>query len=393
MSAVLSALEARADTFTALRRDIHRHPEIGFQEFRTSDLVAERLALWGYEVTRGLGGTGVVGQLKRGNGLRKLGLRADMDALPIQETTGLPHASSHAGLMHACGHDGHTAMLLAAAEYLATSAKFDGTLNLIFQPAEESLGGARKMMEDGLFDRFPCDAIFAMHNLPGFRAGQLLLREGATMASSENIQVHIEGKGGHGAMPHLSADPVVAGSAIVMALQSIVSRNVAPLHMAVITVGSFQAGVANNVIPQSATLKLSVRALDRNVRELLKTRIVEVVELQAQSYGVTAHVEFVPGYPVLVNTLAETELAREVALALVGENNVVLQTEPLTASEDFAYMLDQVPGSYLFIGNGDVASGGHGAYMVHNPNYDFEDRNIPVGAAFWVALTERFFSP
>lgn len=393
MSAVLSALEARADTFTALRRDIHRHPEIGFQEFRTSDLVAERLALWGYEVTRGLGGTGVVGQLKRGNGLRKLGLRADMDALPIQETTGLPHASSHAGLMHACGHDGHTAMLLAAAEYLATSAKFDGTLNLIFQPAEESLGGARKMMEDGLFDRFPCDAIFAMHNLPGFRAGKLLLREGATMASSENIQVHIEGKGGHGAMPHLSADPVVAGSAIVMALQSIVSRNVAPLHMAVITVGSFQAGVANNVIPQSATLKLSVRALDRNVRELLKTRIVEVVELQAQSYGVTAHVEFVPGYPVLVNTLAETELAREVALALVGENNVALQTEPLTASEDFAYMLDQVPGSYLFIGNGDVASGGHGACMVHNPNYDFEDRNIPVGAAFWVALTERFFSP
>jgi len=393
MSAVLSALEARADTFTALRRDIHRHPEIGFQEFRTSDLVAERLALWGYEVTRGLGGTGVVGQLKRGNGLRKLGLRADMDALPIQETTGLPHASSHAGLMHACGHDGHTAMLLAAAEYLATSAKFDGTLNLIFQPAEESLGGALKMMEDGLFDRFPCDAIFAMHNLPGFRAGQLLLREGATMASSENIQVHIEGKGGHGAMPHLSADPVVAGSAIVMALQSIVSRNVAPLHMAVITVGSFQAGVANNVIPQSATLKLSVRALDRNVRELLKTRIVEVVELQAQSYGVTAHVEFVPGYPVLVNTLAETELAREVALALVGENNVVLQTEPLTASEDFAYMLDQVPGSYLFIGNGDVASGGHGACMVHNPNFDFEDRNIPVGAAFWVALTERFFSP
>jgi len=393
MSAVLSALEARADTFTALRRDIHRHPEIGFQEFRTSDLVAERLALWGYEVTRGLGGTGVVGQLKRGNGLRKLGLRADMDALPIQETTGLPHASSHAGLMHACGHDGHTAMLLAAAEYLATSAKFDGTLNLIFQPAEESLGGARKMMEDGLFDRFPCDAIFAMHNLPGFRAGQLLLREGATMASSENIQVHIEGKGGHGAMPHLSADPVVAGSAIVMALQSIVSRNVAPLHMAVITVGSFQAGVANNVIPQSATLKLSVRALDRNVRELLNQRIVEVVELQAQSYGVSAHVEFVPGYPVLVNTLAETELAREVALALVGENNVVLQTEPLTASEDFAYMLDQVPGSYLFIGNGDVASGGHGACMVHNPNFDFEDRNIPVGAAFWVALTERFFSP
>ena len=390
MSAILSALQARADTFTALRRDIHQHPEIGFEEFRTSDLVAERLKSWGYAVTRGLGGTGVVGQLQRGAGSRKLGLRADMDALPIQETTGLPHASVQAGLMHACGHDGHTAMLLAAAEHLATSATFDGTLNLIFQPAEESLGGARKMMEDGLFDRFPCDAIFAMHNLPGFRPGQLLLREGATMASSENILVHIEGAGGHGAMPHLSADPVVAGAAIVMALQTIVSRNVDPLKMAVITVGAFQAGVANNVIPQNAVLKLSVRALDRSVRALLRQRIVEVVEWQAKSHGVTARVDFLPGYPVLVNTPAETEVAREVALALVGADNVVLQTEPLTASEDFAYMLDQVPGSYLFIGNGDAAHGGHGACMVHNPNYDFEDRNIPVGAAFWVALTQRY---
>jgi len=392
MSATLTTLQANADVFTALRRDIHQHPEIGFKEFRTSDLVAERLQRWGYEVTRGLGGTGVVGQLKRGTGTGKLGLRADMDALPIVETTGLPYASSHAGLMHACGHDGHTAMLLAAAEHLATSATFDGTLNLIFQPAEESLGGARKMMEDGLFDRFPCDAIFAMHNMPGFRQGQLLLREGAAMASSENILVHIEGKGGHGAMPHLSADPVVAGASIVMALQTIVSRNVPPLQMAVITVGAFQSGVANNVIPQQATLKLSVRALDRGVRELLRRRIVELVEAQAQSYGVMARVEFLPGYPVLVNTAAQTALAREVAISLVGADNVVLQTEPLTGSEDFAYMLEEVPGSYLFIGNGDAASGGHGACMVHNPNYDFEDRNIPVGAAFWVTLTERFLA-
>jgi len=392
MSATLTALHARADAYTKLRRDIHQHPEIGFQEFRTSDLVAERLQLWGYQVTRGLGGTGVVGQLQRGTSACKLGLRADMDALPIQETTGLPHASCHAGLMHACGHDGHTAMLLAAAEHLAKHSTFDGTLNLIFQPAEESLGGARKMMEDGLFQRFPCDAIFAMHNMPGFRQGQLLLREGATMASSENILIHIEGKGGHGAMPHLSADPVVAGSAIVMGLQTIVSRNVAPLQMAVITVGAFQAGQANNVIPQQATLKLSVRALDRGVRELLRRRIVELVEAQAQSYGVQARVEFLPGYPVLVNTPAETALAREVAVALVGAENVVLQTEPLTGSEDFAYMLEEVPGSYLFLGNGDAESGGHGACMVHNPNYDFEDRNIPVGAAFWVQLTERFLA-
>ncbi|MDH4479804.1 MAG: M20 family metallopeptidase [Rhodoferax sp.] len=392
MAAALAALQARAADYTALRRDIHQHPEIGFQEFRTSDLVAQRLERWGYTVTRGLGGTGVVGQLIRGKGTRRLGLRADMDALPIHETTGLPYASCHTGLMHACGHDGHTAMLLAAAEHLATDGAFDGTLNLIFQPAEESLGGARKMMEDGLFERFPCDAIFAMHNMPGFRQGQLLLREGATMASSENIVVHIEGQGGHGAMPHLSADPVVAGAAIVMGLQTIVSRNVAPLQMAVITVGAFQSGVANNVIPQSAMLKLSVRALDRGVRELLRRRIVELVQAQAQSFGVQARVEFLPGYPVLVNTAAETALAREVAKDLVGEDNVVRQTEALTGSEDFAYMLEAVPGSYLFIGNGDEASGGHGACMVHNPNYDFEDRNIPIGAAFWVKLTERYLS-
>ena len=396
MTAIVSlpaALRSSAERYTALRRDIHQHPEIGFQEFRTSDLVAERLERWGYSVTRGLGGTGVVGQLRRGSSLRTLGLRADMDALPIQETTGLPHASCHAGLMHACGHDGHTTMLLAAAEHLAASGQFEGTLNLIFQPAEESLGGARKMMEDGLFDRFPCDAIYAMHNMPGFRQGQLLLREGATMASSENILVHLEGVGGHGAMPHLGADPVVAGASIVMGLQTIVSRNVAPLQMAVITVGAFQAGVANNVIPQHATLKLSVRALDRGVRDLLRRRIVELVEAQAQSYGVQARVEFLPGYPVLVNTAAETAIAREVALGLVGADNVVLQTEPLTGSEDFAYMLEAVPGSYLFIGNGDAATGGHGACMVHNPNYDFEDRNIPIGAAFWVQLTERFLAP
>ena len=392
MAATLSAMHARAEAFTELRRDIHQHPEIGFQEFRTSDLVADRLQRWGYSVTRGLGGTGVVGQLQRGTSTRKLGLRADMDALPIHETTGLPYASSHPGLMHACGHDGHTAMLLAAAEHLAAAGQFDGTLNLIFQPAEESLGGARKMMEDGLFERFPCDAIFAMHNMPGHTQGKLLLREGATMASSENILVHIEGKGGHGAMPHLSADPVVAGSAIVMGLQTIVSRNVDPLQMAVITVGAFQSGVANNVIPQQATLKLSVRALDRDVRALLRRRIVELVEAQAQSFGVMARVEFLPGYPVLVNTPAETALARQVAVDMVGADNVVLQAEPLTGSEDFAYMLEAVPGSYLFIGNGDAASGGHGACMVHNPNYDFEDRNIPVGSAFWVELTERFLT-
>ena len=390
MSDTLSQLQALSEEFTALRRDIHRHPELGYQEFRTSDLVAERLASWGYQVTRGLGGTGVVGQLRRGSGPKRLGLRADMDALPIQEATGLPHASCHAGLMHACGHDGHTATLLAAAKHLAEQGEFDGTLNLIFQPAEEGLGGAKKMMEDGLFEQFPCDAIFAMHNMPGFPRGKLLLRDGATMASSENITITLEGKGGHGAMPHLAIDPVVAGASIVMALQTIVSRNVAPLQMSVITVGSLQAGDANNVIPQSATLKLSVRSLDRGVRQLLNQRIREVVEGQAQSFGVQASIDFQGGYPVLVNTQAETDFARQVALELVGAENVELQTVPLTGSEDFAFMLEQVPGSYLLIGNGDEASGGHGACMVHNPGYDFNDKNVAIGSAFWSLLVERF---
>jgi hippurate hydrolase len=392
MTDTLTALQALSEEFTAVRRDIHRHPELGYQEFRTSDLVAEQLASWGYQVTRGLGGTGVVGQLVRGSGGKRLGLRADMDALPIQEATGLPHASCHAGLMHACGHDGHTAMLLAAAKHLAQHGQFDGTLNLIFQPAEEGLGGARKMMDDGLFEQFPCDAIFAMHNMPGHAPGKLLLRDGATMASSENITITLEGQGGHGAMPHVAIDPVVAGASIVMALQTIVSRNVAPLQMSVITVGSLQAGEANNVIPQSATLKLSVRSLDRGVRQLLNQRIREVVEGQAQSFGVKASIEFLGGYPVLVNTLAETDFARQVALELVGAENVELQTAPLTGSEDFAFMLEQVPGSYLLIGNGDEASGGHGACMVHNPNYDFDDGNIAIGSAYWVKLTEKFLT-
>ncbi len=390
MTDTLTALQALSEEFTAVRRDIHRHPELGYQEFRTSDLVAERLASWGYQVTRGLGGTGLVGQLVRGQGSKRLGLRADMDALPIQEATGLPHASCHAGLMHACGHDGHTAILLAAAKHLAEHGQFDGTLNLIFQPAEEGLGGAKKMMDDGLFEQFPCDAIFAMHNMPGHPPGKLLLRDGATMASSENITITLEGQGGHGALPHVAIDPVVAGASVVMALQTIVSRNVAPLQMSVITVGSLQAGKANNVIPQSATLKLSVRSLDRGVRQLLNQRIREVVEGQAQCFGVKARIDFLGGYPVLVNTQAETDFARQVALELVGPENVELQTEPLTGSEDFAFMLEQVPGSYLLIGNGDEASGGHGACMVHNPNYDFDDGNIAIGAAYWVRLTERF---
>jgi hippurate hydrolase len=385
----LQAQQAQADEFIGVRRDIHRHPELGYKEFRTSDLVADKLTAWGYEVTRGIGGTGLVGQLKRGTGTKRLGLRAEMDALPIQETTGLDWTSQHAGCMHACGHDGHTTMLLAAAKKIAENPQFNGTLNLIFQPAEEGLAGARRMMDDGLFERFPCDAVFAMHNMPGHPQGHMLFRDGAMMASSDNLDILVEGRGGHGAMPHEAADPVVAGSAIVMGLQSIVARNVDPKQVAVITVGAFQAGEARNVIAHTATLRLSVRTLDREVRSTVLQRIQALTEATAVAYGVKATVTRVGGYPVLVNTPAEAEFARQVALELLGEDAVVPHAAPITASEDFAYMLEEVPGNYAFIGNG--GGGGDGPIcMVHNPGYDFNDANVPVGAAYWVLLTERY---
>jgi len=388
MNKLLEELHAQTDTFIALRRDIHRHPELAFDEHRTSALVAEKLQSWGYAVEHGLGGTGVVGQLVRGDGKRRLGLRADMDALPIDEATGLDYASCHTGVMHACGHDGHTAMLLAAAQHFAQKGDFSGTLNLIFQPAEEGGGGALKMMEDGLFDKYPCDAIFAMHNMPGVPQGRLVLREGAAMASSDYATVTLTGLGGHGAMPHRAVDPIVAAASIVMALQTIVSRNVDPLHMAVVTVGALHAGKANNVIPQSATLEISVRALDHDVRAKLEQRIKTLINAQAESFGVTAQIGWRPGYAVLVNTPDETAFAREVALELVGAEQVTLQGPAVTGSEDFAFMLERVPGSYLLIGNGDGDSAG--ACMVHNPGYDFNDANLSIGAAYWVLLAQRF---
>jgi len=387
---LLDALHEQASQFVDLRRDIHHHPELAFDEHRTSALVAEKLQAWGYEVERGLGGTGLVGRLVRGDGQRRLGIRADMDALPIDEATGLGYASCHAGVMHACGHDGHTAMLLAAAHHLAHRGRFSGTLNLIFQPAEEGGGGALRMMEDGLFDKYPCDAVFAMHNMPGWPQGRLILRDGPTMASSDYATVTLTGVGGHGAMPHRAADPVVAAASIVMALQSVVSRNIDPLQMAVVTVGALHAGKANNVIPQGAVLELSVRALDREVRSTLERRIKALVTAQAESFGVTAQVDWRPGYAVLVNTPEETAFARETALALLGPERVTLQGPALPGSEDFAFMLERVPGSYLLIGNGDGDSAG--ACMVHNPGYDFNDDNVAIGSAYWVLLAERFLT-
>jgi hippurate hydrolase len=371
-----------------LRRHIHQHPELAFEEHATSDLVAERLAEWGYQVHRGLGGTGVVGRLRHGDGGKSIGIRADMDALPITEATGLAYASRNHGKMHACGHDGHTATLLAAARHLAQTRRFSGTLNLIFQPAEEGAGGAKRMVDDGLFERFPCDAIFALHNAPGQAVGTLAFRSGAALASADRVVIEIKGKGGHAAMPHFSSDPIVAGSSIVMALQSIVARNIDPLASAVVTVGMFQAGTANNVIPGTARLELSVRALDREVRKLLRQRIEDIAVAQASSLGVMAQVDYQEGYPVLVNTDAETAFAAQVATELLGPQRVLLDRPAVMGSEDFAIMLEHRPGCYLFLGNGD----GAGSCMVHNPGYDFNDDAMATGAAFWSLLAERFLT-
>ena len=383
---IIESMRAFADEFIALRRDIHRHPELGLEETRTSSLIAGRLASWGYDVDRGLATTGVVATLTRGSGRKRLGLRADLDALPIRESTGLPWQSTHDGVMHACGHDGHTAMLMAAARYLAEQGNLSGTLHLIFQPAEEHPGGARIMIDEGLFERFPCDAIFAMHNMPGIDQGHLVFRPGAMMASSDDVTITLAGQGGHGAMPHRANDPIVAAASIVMGLQTIVSRNVDPQQTAVVTVGAIAAGRANNVIPDSARLELSVRALDRNVRNLLESRIRTLVDLQAQSFGVSATVEYKRDYPVLVNTAAETAFACAVGAELLGVDCVTSQGAALTGSEDFAVMLEHCPGSYLLIGNG----AGDGGCMVHNPGYDFNDDNVAIGGAYWALLAERY---
>ena len=378
------------EEFIGLRRDIHRHPELAYEEHRTSALVADKLRQWGYSVTTGLGGTGVVGQLVRGTGKVRIGLRADMDALPIEENNGLAWSSCKPGLMHACGHDGHTAMLLAAAQMLALQTSWSGTLNLIFQPAEEGGGGALRMMQDGLFEQFPCDSIYAMHNMPGFPQGQLVFRNGPTMASSDYMSITLQGQGGHGAMPHRANDPLVAAASLIMALQTVVSRNVDPLQPAVVTVGSIQAGKANNVIPDTAQLEISVRALDPQVRVHMRQRLHELVQLQAQSYGVKAHIDWRDGYAVLVNDAQCTAQALQVARKHFAPEQIVDNGPMLTGSEDFAFMLERVPGCYLFIGNGTGQE--PGACMVHNPAYDFNDHNIAIGAQYWVALVNDLLS-
>jgi hippurate hydrolase len=383
------------------RHALHRRPELGFEEYDTSELVRKLLLTWGYEVTTGIAGTGLVGVLEFKPGPLRLGIRAEMDALPIHEATGLPWASEVPGKMHACGHDGHTTMLLGAAKALAkqrdAGVDWHGTLHLIFQPAEElgGGGGARRMIDEGLFKRFPCDMVFAMHNHPTGEAGRFYLREGPFMASSDKVRIRLKGRGGHGAMPHLAVDPIVAAANTVVALQSVVARNVDPFEAAVVTVGQLHAGNMYNIIPELAEMELSVRALHPGVRDTLERRIREIAQGQAQAAGLACEIEYERGYPVLVNTPKETQLAIRAARNVAGESGVDGDATPLCASEDFAYMLQERPGCYLMIGNGDngfVEGARIGACSVHNPGFDFNDDCLAPGARMWVCLAEEFFA-
>jgi len=383
-------IQASTEEMVGLRRQIHANPELGYEEFQTSELVAQRLARWGYAVHRGLGGTGVVGTLKVGQGGKRLGLRADMDALPMTETTGLSWASRKPGAMHACGHDGHTATLLAAAQVLAAAKGFDGTLHLIFQPAEEGLMGAKRMVEDGLFERFPCDAVYAYHNEPGFPAGQFGFLPGVIYSSSDTVVITIEGKGGHGAMPHTTVDPIMVAAHLILALQTLVSREVDPNDMAVVTVGAMNAGKAPNVIPTSAELRLSVRARRPEVRAFLRERITAMAQGQAAVHGASALVDYQWKMPPCVNDAAATEFARRVALESMGERALIPDMAPLQASDDFAFMLNAVPGSYFIVGNGNGQPGGGPGCMVHNTGYDFNDEILPSTASYWVSLVQAY---
>lgn len=371
-----------------IRHQIHENPELGLQEFKTSALVAEKLRQWGYEVEQGLATTGVVATLKVGDGEKSIGLRADMDALPIYENSGKPWASKHPGLMHACGHDGHTTILLGAARYFAETRRFSGMLRLIFQPAEEMINGGEIMVKEGLFDRFPCDVIFGMHNMPGLPVGKFFFQPGALMASMDQFHITVRGCGGHGAIPHKAIDPVLVAAHITTALQSIVSRNVDPLEAAVITVGSIVAGEAANVIPDSAEMKISVRSLSRDTRQLLLTRIPALAQAQAASFGATAEVTHVNGTPVLVNDEEMARFAWQVACKTFGEDRAEFGIKPLMGSEDFSFMLEAQPkGGFLLFGNGDV---GEGSCMVHNPGYDFNDASLVPASSYWGALVEAW---
>jgi len=381
---LIESIAVAHDEMTRWRRDIHAHPELGFEEQRTAQIVARKLREFGCEVHTGIGRTGVVGVLRAGNSARTIGLRADMDALPIVEANTFEHRSSHAGAMHACGHDGHTTMLLAAAQYLSSTRRFDGTVHFIFQPAEEGLGGAQAMIADGLFERFPCDAIFGMHNRPGLALGKFAVRSGPMMAGGAFFDIDITGKGAHGARPETGVDSVVVAAHITTALQTIVARNVAPVDTAVVSVTMIHAGDAYNVIPQTARLSGTVRAFSRDVMARVEESMTRIAEAGARMFGAQAKVDFRVIFSPTVNNAVEAEFAARICNEVVGAENVVRNPPLIMASEDFSFMLEKVPGCYFNIGNG----AGEGSCEVHNPGYDFNDEALPLGATVFARIVE-----
>ena len=384
-----------ASEIQQIRRDIHAHPELCYEENRTAELVAQKLTQWHIPVIRGLGLTGVVGMIKKGNSHRAVGLRADMDALPMQENNTFAHTSKHPGKMHACGHDGHTAMLLGAAHYLAEHGTFNGTVYVIFQPAEEGGAGAQRMIHDGLFEQCPMDAVFGMHNWPGSPTGSFGVKSGPMMASSNEFQVTVTGKGAHAAQPHKSIDPIMVAMQIAQSWQTIISRNVSPVDSAVVSVTQIHSGSATNVIPDQATLIGTVRTFSTAVLDLIEKNMKRIAEHTSLAFGATVDFQFKRNYPALINHVNETALCVEVLKNIVGKDNVDTHIEPTMGAEDFAYMLQAKPGCYVFIGNGDGThrESGHGLgpCNLHNASYDFNDQLLPLGATYWVRLAEHFF--
>lgn len=393
---LIPEIQAAQGEIQGLRRTIHAHPELRYEETHTAELVASKLAEWGIEVHRGLGKTGVVGVLKRGNGTRMVGLRADMDALPIQELNTFDHRSHNDGKMHACGHDGHTAMLLGAAQHLARHGQFDGTIVFIFQPAEEGGAGAKAMIDDGLFTRFPVDAVFGIHNWPGMPAGYFGVTEGPIMASSNEFRIEIKGVGSHAALPHNGRDPVFTAVQIANGLQSIITRNKKPLDTAVLSITQIHAGDAVNVVPNTAWIAGTVRTFTTETLDLIETRLRKIAESTADAYECSVDVTFHRNYPPTVNSSAEAQFAAEVMKEVVGADRVDDSVEPTMGAEDFSFMLLEKPGCYAFLGNGEGGhrEAGHGAgpCMLHNASYDFNDQLLPVGASYWVHLATRFLA-
>lgn len=369
---------------TEWRRDLHRHPELAFEEHRTSAFVADQLRKFGLQVTTGIAGTGVVGTLSRGGGNRAIGLRADLDALPIVEANDFDHVSTTPGVMHACGHDGHTIMLLGAAEYLANHGQFSGTIHFIFQPAEENEGGARAMVEAGLFDQFPCESVYGMHNIPGIEVGAFAIKDGPIMAAFDIFEIEVVGRGGHAAIPQQTVDPIIVASQIVNALQTMVSRQINPLEPSVLSITQIHAGEAYNVIPDQAVIRGCTRCFSTKIQQQLEEGIEQLSSQIAASFGALANVHYERRYPPTVNATKETEDAIEAAALTVGRSNVNTNPTPSMGSEDFAYMLQQKPGSYIWIGNGR----GEGSCMIHNPGYDFNDDVLPIGASYWAHLSQ-----